>query len=204
VEVRLTIEQQDKTPGAHAAKPSPSPRPTPMLAELETRHAEARKQVQDWLADNFVQAPFDPSLGEFEVRVDVEPDLESQPSDEYDRAAKVLFREHRWWYSKAVLEIWVVPNQGSDRTASKDPVRVARVEQPGCAEGDVPREGFVGAWEGDYRWMRLLNEAVTKANDLLALLKSDYLLSAEPVDPHQPLTPPTPGEGFSTTPSGAS
>jgi hypothetical protein len=196
------IETQDKTPGAHAAaEPSESVSgdlPV-MLTELGRRDEAARGKVRHWLEDNLVQSPFDPALAEFEVQVTLDPDLESRPENfGFDeRAQKIAFREHHWWFKVAGVEIWLVPNQGSDQTENLDPLRVASATRPGCAEGNVPaRDGFVAAWEGEYGWMELLQQAVNEANQLLSLLKSGYVLSVEPKDPDAPTPAPAPGAGF--------
>jgi hypothetical protein len=175
----MTIEQQNKTPGQHAEKPSPAPRdPFP---ELKARDDKMRKAVRSWLQRQLVVSGLEGA--QVVVGVDLEPDVLNRPSDRYDREQKLAFREFHWWFKKATVRLDLEPDEGDD-------YELARTSQSEVAEGQVTEERHVGSWEGEVAWTSLLEEAVAEATRFLRMAMSPVRLAVEETDEPVP-TPST-------------
>jgi hypothetical protein len=159
----MTIEQQDKTPGAHAE--TPSPRPRDRFPELARRDREAHEQKQLELNAR-LGVTVELERTRFEVRIALEPDVVSKPHEGFTREQQVEFQKFNWWFKQARVEIWV------SSSAEDVEFKVAEAVEPAIPEGQVTPEKHIGSWEGDYGWMRLLIKAANDANELLGLLES--------------------------------
>jgi hypothetical protein len=184
----MTIEQQEKTPGQHAEKPSPSPRvPAEVMEELKTRDAAAKARVEAELSELLVISDGLPAGSSIAVQADLLPDIESEPDAGHSDQQKASFGRD-WWFKQGRVRLVLQGVTGGRREFVLGEWDHPKIEEGLVEDEDSGELKFVASWEGDAEWTAMLRTAVGEANCLLRAIGTPVRLTLHQKDEETPST----------------